>query len=431
MQTPTYGAMADLFDQYQQLRSYTQGLCERLSAEDMQVQSMPDASPAKWHLAHTTWFFETFILKKYLANYQVFNPHFAHLFNSYYESAGTRHARPKRGLLTRPSIEQVFAYRAYVDEQMFSCLQQAEANTCDIAEVEMLLQTGLHHEMQHQELLLTDILHLFSCNPMQEAIFASAQLELQAQAPDLGFIDVPAGMHRVGYSGQAFAYDNEGPAHDVYLGSHRLANRLVTNAQWLEFMEDGAYQEPLLWLSDGWATVQKFGWQTPEYWQKQDSIWFQYGLDGLKAIDPNAPVCHISFYEADAFARWSGKRMPHEHELECASLRAIEQGIEPHTGNILQCEYWRPQAAQAGAQGIQQLWGDVWEWTQSSYHAYPHYKAEQGALGEYNGKFMSNQYVLKGGSCVTPQAQLRASYRNFFYPHHRWQFTGLRLAEDA
>ncbi|WP_096086428.1 ergothioneine biosynthesis protein EgtB [Agaribacterium haliotis] len=405
---------------YQAIRKQSEALCVSLSAEDMQAQSMADASPVKWHLAHTSWFFETFILLKQCKNYRVFNAAFAHLFNSYYESAGTRHARPQRGLLTRPSLEQVYAYRRYVDEHMLQLLDrgQLESKRC-----QLVLETGLHHEMQHQELLLTDVLHLFSCNPLYEAVF-EAHDNSSAAAPALTFIKRNAGMYKVGHEQGGFAYDNEGPAHDVYLPAHKLANRLVTNAEWQAFIDDKGYEQPLLWLSDAWARCQREKWQAPLYWHKQDDQWFQFGLDGLQVLDADAPVCHVSYYEAEAFARWAGKRLPKEHELESVSQE------QPVSGNLAESRHWRPQPAKLEQPGIQQLWGDVWEWTQSSYMPYPGFRAEQGALGEYNGKFMINQLVLKGGSCVTPAAQLRPSYRNFFYPFHRWQFMGLRLAED-
>ena len=402
---------------YSSVRAQSTALTEGLTAEDMVAQSMPDASPIKWHLAHTTWFFETFLLKSRLKNYREFDSEFPHLFNSYYVSAGTRHARPQRGLLTRPSLDRVLEYRAYVDREMQSLLDQNDAECNKVVEV------GLHHEMQHQELMMTDLLHLMSCNPTHPIVFNTPKLT-ESKASRVSMVDRPGDMVHVGASGEEFSYDCENPRHLMYLSPHKLADRLVTNEEWLQFMDDGGYGEPLLWLSDGWAQKEKEDWQAPLYWVKKNDLWSQYGLDGLKAIHPLAPVTHVSFYEADAFARWAGKRLPREHELENA---ALEREIK---GNFLESKKFRSTPLLESDQGIKQLYGDVWEWTQSAYAPYPNFNPEQGALGEYNGKFMINQMVLKGGSCVTPKAQMRPSYRNFFYPHHRWQFTGLRLAED-
>lgn len=418
-----------LIQQYQNVRDQTTRLCKNLSAEDMVVQSMPDASPAKWHLAHTTWFFETFILCAHVPNYRVFNESFPFLFNSYYESAGERYLRPQRGFLTRPSLDEVIAYRQAVDDAMISLLRDKQELVNELTTV------GLHHEMQHQELLLTDILHLFAHNPSHPAMFEPKALKVPSDETPLKMIPIEGSMVQVGAGSTSFSYDCERPLHEAYISPCALANRLVTNRDWLAFIDDGGYKSPLLWLSDGWATRNKQGWNTPAYWYEDEGQWCQFGLDGLRPLDLNAPVCHVSFYEADAFARWAGKRLPREHELErAASMQSIR-------GNFSESEYWRPRAAEVvvaaddpsimeSSLGITQLYGDVWEWTQSPYAAYPGFKAEQGALGEYNGKFMINQLVLKGGSCATPLAQMRASYRNFFYPHHRWQFTGLRLAED-
>lgn len=405
-------------EQFQQVRKQTLALTRNLSAEDMTAQSMPDASPVKWHLAHTTWFFETFILREYLPNYRLFDDAFPHLFNSYYVSAGSRYLRASRGLLTRPSLEQVLAYRHYVDEHMLGLLEHEDANHAGLTTI------GLHHEMQHQELLLTDVLHLLAHNPIFPAVFESRK---ESYSPvELAFKNIEGSMIKVGAREEGFSYDCERPCHLTYLSPHQLANRLVTNQEWLEFMTEGGYDEPLLWLSDGWACKEKNNWQSPLYWEHRDDQWFQYGLDGLQVLDMKAPVSHVSYYEADAFARWAGKRLPREAELEySAQLLDIQ-------GNFVESEIFRPQAAKEefGELDVFQLYGDVWEWTQSAYLPYPKFKAEQGALGEYNGKFMANQFVLKGGSCATPRLQMRPSYRNFFYPHHRWQFSGLRLADD-
>ena len=406
-----------LLDDYQRVRSQSLSLCKNLSVEDMTAQSMPDASPIKWHLAHTSWFFETFILAPY-AGLKAFDPVFQQLFNSYYVSLGQPYARPQRGLITRPSVQQVIDYRAYVDEHMNTLLGDQEAP-------QELVTVGLHHEMQHQELMLTDILHLFSHNPQHPAAIAN---ENTAEAPageysmstwlryDAQQASVGAGRD------DTFSYDCEQPRHQTFLNEFSLASRLVSNAEWLEFIQDGGYQEPLLWLSDAWAHAKQQQWETPAYWVKKNDAWFQFGLDGLKKINPFAPVCHISYYEAQAYATWAGKRLPREHELE-----SVTQAQTIH-GNFVESKNWRPQPATG--EGVRQLYGDVWEWTESPFTPYPGFRAEQGALGEYNGKFMCNQFVLKGGSCATAKQQMRASYRNFFYPHQRWQFSGLRLAAD-
>ena len=403
---------------YSQVRHTTEGLTETLSAEDMVVQSMADASPVKWHLGHTTWFFETFILQKFASDYRRFNDTFPFIFNSYYESVGERHPRPRRGVLTRPSMQQVMDYRRYVDEQMMAVLDRASP------ELMSLVTVGLHHEMQHQELLLTDVLHLFSQNPLLPAVMEAPHREAQMAGASLKWTLNEGGVVSVGAEASGFSYDCEGPLHTVLLHPFRLANRLTTNGEWQEFMADGGYKNPLFWLSDGWDYCQRNSWFAPLYWQQKDGGWFQFGLDGLQPINQHAPVCHVSFYEADAFARWAGKRLPREHELEvCVQNEVV-------FGNLLEERCWRPQAATGANENLAQLYGDVWEWTQSAYSPYPKFSPEQGALGEYNGKFMANQFVLKGGSCITPKAQMRSSYRNFFYPHQRWQFMGLRLAED-
>ena len=398
-------------------RQATLDLCDGLTPEDMTAQSMPEASPSKWHLAHTTWFFETFLLKPNKPNYSVFHPQFEYLFNSYYESVGNPYLRPKRGLLTRPGLEDVLAYRHHVDEAMLSLLDNASSH------IQALTQVGIHHEMQHQELLLTDVLHLLAHNPLAPQVKIPAASQENPNTVALSFIGFEEGFVPIGATDDQFSYDNERPQHQHWQPAFAIANRLITNGEWLAFMEDNGYSNPLLWLSDGWATVKKEHWQAPLYWQQKNEGWHQYGLDGLHPLVLNAPVCHISYYEADAFARWAGKRLPKEQELETA----IQQNAEPNS-NLLEQRHWRPQPA--SAKGLSQFTGDVWEWTQSAYAPYPNFKPEQGALGEYNGKFMVNQMVLKGGSCVTPTLQLRPSYRNFFYPQARWQFSGLRLAED-
>ncbi|WP_417517930.1 ergothioneine biosynthesis protein EgtB [Minwuia sp.] len=415
-------ATAELARRFRQTRAQTTALAEPLAPEDQVVQPMDDASPTKWHLAHTTWFYETFILTPFAPDYEPFDPHYAYLFNSYYEGAGERHPRPHRGLLTRPTVAEISAYRAHVDRAMAGLLEKLpEQANADIA---TLTELGINHEQQHQELIMTDLLYLFSCNPMSPA-YSSDTPDTGDAAIPLDWISFDGGIRQIGHQA-GFAYDNEGPRHDVLLQPYRLANRAVTNGEWLEFMADGGYGQHDLWLSDGWATVQRENWQAPLYWQRAEGegAWRAFGLHGLIDIDPAAPVRHISYYEADAFARWAGKRLPTEAEWEVAS-----EGIAPE-GNSLGTGTFAPKPAQGG-EGLRQMFGDVWEWTASPYVGYPGFRAPEGAVGEYNGKFMSGQMVLRGGSCVTPEGHVRASYRNFFYPHQRWQFAGLRLAEDA
>lgn len=410
----------DLPSRYREVRALSEALAALLSDSDATVQSMPDASPAKWHLAHTTWFFETFILRDHAPRYRPYDPDYALLFNSYYDAEGARHPRPLRGMLTRPTLEQIRAYRAHVDQALI-----AELPSMDDA-ARALVTLGLHHEQQHQELLLTDIQHLFSLNPLEPALF-DAPSGMPAPVPGpLHWIEGRQGLVEVGDDGKTdFAFDCEGPRHKALLHPHLLAHRPITNGEWIAFMEDGGYREPLLWLSDGWAWRQAEGVECPLYWRREEQGWTRFGLDGRRPVNPSAPVAHISFYEADAYARWAGVRLPTEEEWESGALN-----ISPTSGNQMdEAACPRPQAADAGAT-LSQMFGDVWEWTGSAYRPYPGFHPAQGAVGEYNGKFMSGQFVLKGGSCATPRGHVRASYRNFFYPHQRWQFTGLRLAKD-
>jgi ergothioneine biosynthesis protein EgtB len=393
---------------------------------------MPDASPTKWHLAHTTWFFETFVLVPFCPAWRVYDDRWGFLFNSYYEAVGPRHPRPQRGLLTRPSIEEVLRYRAAVDAGVMELIAASGTGARDLA---LLTQLGIHHEQQHQELLLTDILHAFSCNPLQPAYLPALDAAPAVMPPDKNWVSFPGGLREIGNDGlDGFAFDNEGPRHTVFLRPFRLADRLVTNSEWCEFIDDRGYRRAELWLSDGWAAVQVEGWRSPLYWDEDDAGRFStLTLRGRQPLDPAAPVCHISFYEADAFARWAGKRLPTEAEWEFAA------GGLPIAGNILSAETidsapLRPTAVNGAAGGKgrpRQMFGDVWEWTQSAYAPYPGFRPTVGPVGEYNGKFMCNQMVLRGGSCATPGGHIRATYRNFFYPHQRWQFAGLRLAEDA
>lgn len=398
-------------------------LASPLSAEDMAVQAMDDASPTKWHLAHTTWFFETFVLTPYLPGYQLFDEAFNYCFNSYYEHQGPRQPRPKRGLLTRPSLERILAYREHVDLALAQLLaEQPAASPAWMRRLEI----GINHEQQHQELILTDILALFAANPLRPAYRAARAGSDPARLDAARWLEFPGGVFRIGHEGSGFAWDNEQPRHDALLRPFRLADRPVTNWEWLEFIADGGYETPTLWLSDGWATVSRENWRAPLYWERRDAEWLEMTLEGLQPLSLGAPVAHVSYYEADAFARWSGDRLPTEFEWEVAAATAREEG------NFLETAALRPRPAEAESDGSpRQMFGDVWEWTQSAYLPYPGYRAPEGALGEYNGKFMVGQQVLRGGSCATPERHIRASYRNFFYPHQRWQFTGLRLASEA
>jgi ergothioneine biosynthesis protein EgtB len=400
-------------------RNLSHELVAPLSPEDMTVQAMEDASPTKWHLAHVTWFFETFILTKHLPGYRVFDEDFNYCFNSYYESQGARQPRPKRGLLTRPSTERVMAYRGHVDDGLRALL----AHGVD-AKVARLIEIGINHEQQHQELLLTDILALFAANPLRPAYRLRRPSPVAPETAASGWIDFPGGIRSIGHGGDGFAWDNEAPRHEALVHPFRMADRLVTNGEWLEFMADGGYSNPEHWLADGLATVNREGWEAPLYWEKRDGEWLAMSLEGLHAIERAAPVCHVSYYEADAFARWAGKRLPTELEWEVAA-RDIDAGGDEVSAGAL-----RPPPARRANGGLHQMYGHVWQWTQSAYLPYPGYRPPAGALGEYNGKFMVSQQVLRGGSCATPAGHTRATYRNFFYPHQRWQFVGLRLAAE-
>ncbi|HEY4265014.1 MAG TPA: ergothioneine biosynthesis protein EgtB [Micropepsaceae bacterium] len=406
---------------YNSIRILTDRLTAPLSAEDQCIQSMPDASPVKWHLAHTTWFFETLVLMPHLKGYEPYDPRYHYLFNSYYEALGPRHPRPQRGLLTRPALDEIRNYRRHVDGAMgrlFEHARQAER-----LEFEDLAELGLHHEQQHQELILTDIKHAFSCNPLLPAYLALTSRAVK-KAPPLEWIDCAGGILPIGHSQDGFAFDNEGPRHLAVLTPYRIASRLITCGEYLAFMDDGGYRRPEFWLSDGWAMARAQDWTAPLYWAKIDEEWQIFTLNGVQPMDRDEPVVHVSFYEAAAYASWAGKRLPTESEWEAVAADV------PVTGNLL--DPARPHPRPASADGkIAQLYGDAWEWTRSSYDPYPGFKPLSGAVAEYNGKFMCGQMVLRGGSCVTPPGHIRSSYRNFFPPSARWQFSGIRLAEDA
>jgi ergothioneine biosynthesis protein EgtB len=405
----------DLLRRYREVRAATEQLAAPLHPEDQVVQSMPDTSPTKWHRAHVTWFFETFVLSEHLDGYEEFHPQFRVLFNSYYEQVGDKHPRPQRGLLSRPTVDEVTAYRAHVDAAMGELLLE-----CDDPDVWSLIELGLHHEQQHQELLLMDIKHVLSVNPLQPA-YRVGMGESGANPPPLRWIEFPGGLVEIGHTGDGFSFDHEGPRHTTYLRPYTLADRLVTNGEWLAFIDDGGYQRSELWLSDGWATVLANDWKMPLYWRK-DEQWTVFTLAGTQAVRLDEPVCHVSYYEADAYAHWAGARLATEAEWEVAA-----RDHTPDGANLLAADVLHPDPPPAG-DGLRQLFGDVWEWTSSAYLAYPGYRAPEGAVGEYNGKFMSGQMVLRGGCAVTPPDHVRATYRNFFPPQARWAFSGVRLA---
>jgi ergothioneine biosynthesis protein EgtB len=410
---------------YTAVRNASLGLAQPLSPEDCQAQSMPDASPVKWHLAHTTWFFETFLLQRYAADYVPFHPQYGYLFNSYYNAIGQRHPRPQRGLLTRPPYRDIVAYREHVDTAMVQLTSRMRGD----AEFEALVALGLHHEQQHQELILTDVKHLLACNPLRPAYAQSSRPRAVRSAIANEWLHHPGGIVRMGHAEASFCFDNEMPAHEVLLRPYELARRPVTQREYLAFIEDDGYRRPELWLSLGWDAVNAQGWHAPLYWEQRDDSWHAFTLHGMEPLDLDAPVVHISYFEADAYARWAGARLPREAEWE--QVARVYAGPQTHA-NMVESGLLHPRAAtHDDGKSALQIYGDVWEWTCSPYEPYPGFAAAPGAVGEYNGKFMCNQYVLRGGSCATPRTHIRPTYRNFFPPDARWQFSGLRLARDA
>ena len=414
---PIPAANLPLAEEYLAVRHTTLALCSPLTVEDHGLQPMPDASPAKWHLAHTTWFFETFLLSTYFEDYRPFEAEFRNLFNSYYNAVGDRPLRALRHVLSRPSLEEVHAYRDYVDEAMLHFLLDTPQEALP------LIKLGINHEQQHQELIVTDVKNGLWANPLRPPYRAAGHLLPSPEAArPVEWRRFAGGLNTIGFEGSGFAFDNEGPRHSVYLRDFRLASRLVTNGEYLEFIHDAGYQRPELWLSDGWDCARTNAWHAPLYWEHYDDEWWHYTIEGMRTLERNEPVCHISFYEADAFARWAKKRLPTEAEWEVAAQSSAVEG------NLMESGVLHPRAS-GPSPGLSQIFGDVWEWTASAYLPYPGFHPAAGAVGEYNGKFMCNQMVLRGGSCATPQSHIRATYRNFFPPHVRWQFMGIRLAD--
>ncbi len=418
-----------LQSRYDEVRAYTETLAGPLSPEDQTVQSMPDVSPTKWHRAHVTWFFETFVLADNEPDFAPFQDKYWFLFNSYYEGIGPRYSRPERGLISRPGAQDVGVYRGNVDDRMRDLLTTLDEGT--LSKLGATIELGFHHEQQHQELLLMDIKHVLSRNPLQPAYAGSPSAT--AQTDSLGWVEVDGGLVEIGSEAGSlggFCFDNELPRHEQWLRPFRIADRLVTNGEWLEFMADGGYRRHEFWLSDGWAKIQTEGWQAPLYWTEVDGVWFEHTLHGTFPVNPGLPVCHVSFYEAEAYATWAGKRLPSEAEWEHAAV-STGSATEGSAGNLANNTSWHPEAAAPSTGGLRQMFGDCWEWTSSAYHPYPGFHPPAGAIGEYNGKFMSNQMVLRGGCALTPAGHTRASYRNFFPHPSRWALSGVRLADDG
>jgi ergothioneine biosynthesis protein EgtB len=414
---------ARLVERYAQVRAQTERLAAPLSPEDQTVQSMPDTSPTKWHRAHVTWFFETFVLAEHETAFAPFQDTYWFLFNSYYETVGPRYARPDRGLISRPGAHEVGAYRTNVDDRVNDLFSSLDAGALD--KLSPVIELGFHHEQQHQELLLMDIKHVLSRNPLQPT-YAGQPAERSDPDP-LGWVDIQGGLVEIGHAGEEFHFDNEEPRHQVWLEPYRLADRLVTNGEWLAFMADGGYRRHELWLSDGWAQVKANGWQAPLYWTQHDGVWFEHTLNGTRPVNLGLPVSHVSYYEAEAFAAWTGKRLPSEAEWE----HAVASSGQPVGGNLADEQTYHPRAAGPSTGRLRQAYGDCWEWTSSAYHGYPGYHPPAGAIGEYNGKFMSNQMVLRGGCALTPAGHARPTYRNFFPHSARWALSGVRLADGG
>jgi ergothioneine biosynthesis protein EgtB len=414
----------NLSNNFLRVRKASEDICHPLEIEDYVVQPVEDVSPPKWHLGHTSWFYEAMFLDRYLSDYKPYHPMYSFLFNSYYQTLGERWDRPRRGVLSRPSVKEVYGYRKAVTERMQDLI--GSINEAEWQEFEKLLILALNHEQQHQELLVTDIKYILASNPLYPVYQDLQTLKKKIEMAPASFIDIDGGVHKLGYDGAGFCYDNEQPFHQTYLDSFQLQNRLVTNGDYLEFLEDGGYQDFRHWLSDGWDTIQKTAWNSPLHWIQLDGKWHEITLMGLRTLEPADPVCHVSYYEAEAYASWAGKRLPTEAEWEVA---ATQNKSDSENGNFWEDKTYHPQPAVQKKNGqLQQMLGDVWEWTSSSYLPYPGYRHADGPLGEYNGKFMVNQMVLKGGSCATPRDHIRTSYRNFFQPDKRWQFAGFRLA---
>lgn len=408
-----------VLEQFRKIRYFTHELTSPLEIEDFVIQPMENASPAKWHLAHTSWFFETFVLGKFLPDFESLHPQYAYFFNSYYLQTGVPFTRAKRGLLSRPTVKEVLEYRDYVNEQMEAFIQNADEDTWK--EAAFVVEIGNHHEQQHQELILADLKYLFAQNPLLPE-YKHSESEYSEDVAGLNWVSFEQGLVEIGSKGDEFTYDNEHPHHRTFVQDFELADRLITNAEYLEFMEAGGYEKSEFWLDEGWSTVKKEGWKAPLYWFERKGSWFNYTLSGARPVNPAEPVTHISYFEADAFARWKGVRLPTEQEWEFAS-----QNLEIN-GNFVDDHAFHPVPLKENGIGLKQMFGDAWEWTMSSYAPYPGYKPLPGALGEYNGKFMANQYVLRGGSCATSLSHIRKTYRNFFHANARWQFSGIRLA---
>ena len=418
---------SDVQQRYLDVRQMTQALCQPLAIEDYVIQPVASVSPPKWHLAHTTWFFETFVLQPYMSDYTPHHPLYGYLFNSYYQHVGERWERPKRGDLSRPTVQEVYAYRAATDDRIMQLIDTLDAPQW--SEVYDRIVLGLHHEQQHQELLVTDIKYILAMNPLHPVYQATPRVASSPPVAAARFIPFAGGMYDIGYAAEGFCFDNEQPAHGEFVHDFALQNRLVTNGEYVAFIDDGGYGDFRHWLSNGWDTVQREGWEAPLYWQRLDGQWHEMTLAGLRQLDPHAPVTHVSYYEAAAYASWAGKRLPTETEWEVAA-RCV--GATAEAGNFVELQNFHPMPAPQQEEGaLVQMLGDVWEWTGSAYLPYPGYRQGPGALGEYNGKFMVSQLVLRGGSCATPRSHIRATYRNFFYPTARWQFSGVRLAADV